>query len=99
MGLQGNPFRDRPPTDEEMLRLQLLLAAFKDGSGNLKLKDGSHRADWRQVERCFADAFDGRPAESKAVFDVDIEPKMVEGPMAYRSRRSYESAMTACCSS
>lgn len=74
VGLPGNPFRDRPPTSEQMLRLRLVLATFKDGSGNLKMLDRTHRADWRQVERAFAEVFDGTTAESKAVFDIDIRP-------------------------
>lgn len=74
MGRPGNPLRDRPPNNAEMQKLRLVLATFKDGSGNLKMADGSHRADWRQVERSFAEVFQGSTAESKAVFDVDIEP-------------------------
>jgi hypothetical protein len=72
--LAGNPFRDRPPDADELLKLRLVLATFKDGSGNLKMSDGSHRADWRQVERVFAEVLEGSTAESKAVFDVDVPP-------------------------
>ena len=75
VALPGNPLRDRRPNEDEMTRLQLVLATFKDGSGNTKMPDGSFRADWRQVERSIAEVFGGQTAESKAVFDVDIIPE------------------------
>jgi hypothetical protein len=56
------------------------LATFKDGSGNLRMPDGSYRPDWRQVERAFADVFDGKAAESKAIFDVDVVPSDGRAP-------------------
>lgn len=74
MALPGNPLRDRHPTNAELERLRLVLATFKDGSGNLRMPDGTYRPDWRQVERAFAEVFDGQAAESKALFDVDIVP-------------------------
>jgi hypothetical protein len=70
---RGLPFRDRPPSEGEIEKLRLMLGTFQDGSGDIKLRDGSYRAGWRQVERVVAEMCAGSTAESKAVFDVDVE--------------------------
>jgi hypothetical protein len=48
-------FRDRPPSEDEFERLRLVLSVFQDGSGNVHVRDGTTRADWRQVERAIAE--------------------------------------------
>jgi hypothetical protein len=42
-------FRDRPPSEDELERLRLVLSVFQDGSGNVRVRDGTTRAEWRQV--------------------------------------------------
>lgn len=47
-----------------------MFATFKDGSGNQKDADGQTLADWRQIERCFAELLNGTGGEDKNIFDV-----------------------------
>ncbi len=68
--VRGRAFRDRDPTPHELERLRLVLSTFQDGSGNVRMADGTKRADWRQVERAIAEVFDGETAENKGVFDA-----------------------------
>jgi len=64
------PFANRPPTENELTKLTLFFSTFRDGSGNEREKDGSTRASWRQIERCFAEWLDAIGGEDKAIFDV-----------------------------
>ncbi len=64
------PFVDRPPTDCEVEKIGLILSTYQDGTGMLRLKDGTNLPGWRDFERSVAFALDGITLESKAVFDV-----------------------------
>jgi len=70
----GYPWRDRDPSPDEVERFRLMLSVFKDGSGNVRMDDGTTRADWRQVERTLAECFGGATNEDKGVFDVILKP-------------------------
>lgn len=69
------PFVDRHPTENEFLKLRLLLSTYQDGTGMLidKKKHGMTRPGWRDFERAVALAFRGevpKGSEGKNVFDV-----------------------------
>lgn len=66
----GLPFATRDATDDEVLLFKLMLATFRDGSGNQKDNDNRTRADWRQIERCVAELLNGDGGEDKGIFDV-----------------------------
>jgi hypothetical protein len=66
----GLAFATRNPTEGDTLALRLLLSCYRDGSGAEKEKDGSTRANWRQIERCIADLFDVETNENKNIFDL-----------------------------
>jgi hypothetical protein len=53
-------------------KLKLFLSTYQDGSGQLLKKDGSTLPGWRDFERAVAEAFEGVPQESKAIFDVIV---------------------------
>ena len=66
----GLAFATNNPTENEALALRLLLSCYRDGSGAEKEKDGSTRANWRQIERCVADLFGVETNENKNIFDL-----------------------------
>lgn len=65
----SRPFLTRSPTASELTELQKFLASFREGSGNLREPDGTTRADYRQIERCFAELLDGKSTENKSFYD------------------------------
>jgi hypothetical protein len=67
------PFLTRPPRDEELTLLKKFLASYRDGSGNLRESDGSTRAEFRQIERCFAELLFGKTTENKAFYDFVVQ--------------------------
>lgn len=75
-------FIHRAPTTDETKALSLMFATFRDGSGNQKDSDGKTRADWRQIERCFAELLNGYGGEDKNIFDV-IAPDPENPSAAY----------------
>lgn len=66
-------FFTRPPSKNELLSLSRFLGTYRDGSGGQREKDGSSRADSRQIERCFAELLHGRTTENKSFYDFAIE--------------------------
>jgi hypothetical protein len=66
-------FLTRPPTATELALLKKFLATYRDGTGGNRERDGSSRADSRQIERCFAELLHGRTTESKAFYDFVVE--------------------------
>jgi hypothetical protein len=66
----GLAFATRNPTSSEVEILRHMLATFRDGSGNQRDDGLSTHADWRQVERCFAELLGGDGGEDKSIFDV-----------------------------
>lgn len=70
------PFADRPPTDNEVERLRLILSTYQDGSGMQAVPGGTTLPGWRDFERAVASAFNGIAQESKAIYDVHLpEPE------------------------
>lgn len=82
------PFADRPPTDNEVERLRLILSTYQDGTGMNAVKAKKRTAKgettlqevkgattlpgWRDFERAVASAFNGIAQESKAIYDVHL---------------------------
>jgi hypothetical protein len=66
-------FLTRSPTPSELTLLKKYLASYRDGSGNLREPDGSSRAEYRQIERCFAELLHGTTTENKAFYDFVIQ--------------------------
>lgn len=64
------PFVDRPPTEQEIERLRLVLSTFQDGTGMLRTRDGDSLPGWRDFERSVALVFGGLAPETKLFFDV-----------------------------
>jgi hypothetical protein len=66
-------FITRAPNKRELDLFSKYLGSYRDGTGNYKEKDGSSRADSRQIERCFAELCDGVTTENKSYYDFVIE--------------------------
>lgn len=66
-------FFTRNPSQAELTLLAKYLGTYRDGTGGYREKDGSSRADPRQIERCFAELLHGRTTESKMFYDFLIE--------------------------
>lgn len=66
-------FLTRSPNSAELTLLRKFLASYREGSGNLREPDGTSRADYRQIERCFAELLHGRTTENKAFYDFVVE--------------------------
>lgn len=64
------PFATNDPTQQDTLRLSLMLSTYLDGTGNQRDKDGGTRANWREIERCVAESFMSATGEDKGIFDV-----------------------------
>lgn len=66
-------FLTRNPNAAELTLLKKFLASYREGSGNLRESDGSSRADYRQIERCFAELLHGQTTENKAFYDFVVQ--------------------------
>ena len=66
-------FLTRSPNTSELSLLKKFLASYRDGSGNLREPDGSSRAEFRQIERCFAELLHGTTTENKAFYDFVVQ--------------------------
>jgi hypothetical protein len=66
-------FLTRVPNEQELKLLKKFLASYRDGSGNLRETDGSSRAEFRQIERCFAELLHGTTTENKAFYDFVVQ--------------------------
>lgn len=66
-------FLSRNPTTSELTMLKKFLASYREGSGNLREPDGSTRADYRQIERCFAELLHGETTENKGFYDFVVK--------------------------
>lgn len=65
------PIRDRPLSEEELLKMRLLLSTFRDGSGQIILKGtGESMPGFRDFERATAVVCQGTTPENKGIFDV-----------------------------
>ncbi len=64
------PFIDKPPSEEEVERLRLLLSTFQDGTGQ---NAGGTKPGWRDFERVVAILLGGEAVENKAIFDVQVD--------------------------
>lgn len=69
--MSKQPFRDRPPKQEELERLRLALSGYRDGSGQINSNYGT-QPGWRDFERVVADVLGGVNPENKGVFDVEV---------------------------
>lgn len=69
----SRPFLTRSPSPTELTLLKKFLASYRDGSGNLREPDGSSRAEFRQIERCFAELLHGTTTENKAFYDFVVQ--------------------------
>lgn len=74
------PFVERPPTNQEVERLRLILSTYQDGSGML---DEGKLPGWRDFERSVAAAFNGQASESKHVYDVLLPVPETNGENFY----------------
>lgn len=72
MSPPGYPFRDRPPSGEELRDIILALSTYRDGSGQ-QVAAGHSQPGWRDFERATASALGGECPENKGVFDVVVE--------------------------
>ena len=72
-------FLNRDPTPAELLLLKKFLGSYRDGSGSNRERDGSSRADSRQIERCFAELLHGRTTENKQFYDFVLESNEAGG--------------------
>lgn len=66
-------FLTRNATGSELTLLKKFLGSYRDGSGNLREEDGSTRAEFRQIERCFAELLHGKTTENKAFYDFVVQ--------------------------
>jgi hypothetical protein len=66
-------FFTRNPTPAELDLLKKFIGSYRDGSGNNREKDGTSRADSRQIERCFAELLHGKTTENKHFYDFVVE--------------------------
>lgn len=73
-------YADRPPNDEEVEVLRLLLSTFQDGTAQ---EGGGRIPGWRDYERVTALTFGGEALEAKAVFDVLIPLAASKGGKKY----------------
>lgn len=80
------PFRDRPLSEDEFEALRLILSTFRDGSGQVMLKDGRSMPGFRDFERATAAVTYGQAREDKGIFDVwvptDTQPYGISCKMA-----------------
>ncbi|WP_431866021.1 hypothetical protein [Microbacterium paraoxydans] len=70
MPTESHPFRDRPLFDDEFEALRLMLSTFRDGTGQVMLKDGRSMPGFRDFERATAAVTYGQAREDKGIFDV-----------------------------
>lgn len=68
--VMGLAYATQNATGDELKLFQALLSIYRDGSGAEREKDGSTRANWRQIERCVADLLNSTTSEDKNIFDV-----------------------------
>lgn len=61
------------PKPGELALLQKFIGTYRDGTGGNRESDGSTRAEFRQIERCFAELLHGRTTENKAFYDFVVE--------------------------
>ena len=67
---------DKPPTENEVEKLRIILSTYQDGTGMLQVENGMTLPGWRDFERAVALAFDGEAQESKAIFDVLLQDEV-----------------------
>ena len=65
-------FFNKKPTDAEVNLLAKFLGTFRDGSGNYPEDDGTTRADYKQIEVCFAELLGGRAFGNKKYYDFCV---------------------------
>lgn len=66
-------YRDRPLNDYEFEELRLILSSFRDGTGQVVLKEtGETMPGFRDYERALATVLNGSAPENKGVFDVIV---------------------------
>jgi hypothetical protein len=59
-------------------QIRLLMSTYKDGTGQLRIKDGSTLPNWRDFERSVATTFNGFAFENKGFLDVVIDGKEIQ---------------------
>lgn len=65
-------FFNKKPTPAETNLLGKFLGTFRDGSGNYPEKDGTTRADYKQIEVCFAELLGGNAFANKKYYDFCV---------------------------
>lgn len=66
-------FFTRSPDAAELTLLKKFIGSYRDGSGSNREKNGTSRADSRQIERCLAELLHGTTTESKHFYDFVVE--------------------------
>ena len=61
--------------------IRLLMSTYQDGTGQLRVKDGSTLPNWRDFERSVATTFNGYAFENKGFLDVIIDGKEITDPL------------------
>jgi len=59
--------------NDQVEKIRLLMSTYQDGSGQLRIKDGTTLPNWRDFERSVATAFKGFAFEDKGFIDVAID--------------------------
>ena len=78
----NNAFITRPPTENDIAHIRMLMSVFGDGFGNQRDGSNGTRADWRQLERCIGEFVGSSGGEDKKIFDV-LAPNESGMPIYY----------------
>lgn len=64
-------------SNNQVEEIRLLMSTYQDGTGQLRIKDGSTLPNWRDFERSVATTFNGFAFENKGFLDVIIDGKEI----------------------
>src|SRR5437773_5771364 len=63
---------------KQVEQIRLLMSTYQDGTGQLRIKDGTTLPNWRDFERSVATTFKGFAFENKGFLDVVIDGKEIK---------------------
>ena len=63
--------------NNQVEQIRLLMSTYQDGTGQLRIKDGTTLPNWRDFERSVATTFNGFAFENKGFLDVVIDGKEI----------------------
>lgn len=72
MHMRSIAFFNKQPTKGEVDLLAKYLGTFRDGTGNYIEEDGTTRADYKQIEVCFAELLGGKAFGNKKYYDFCV---------------------------